>query len=168
MTYREMRCPCGESDFHCSYGMERITASLRNHGAKYSMFGAARTSLREVRCAAVPGCAGRGRSPNLPVAGHSVLSFIHSGSSRRFGIGCREFCVPGICRVGPFSGVRSTIGKLMVTAGTGSSRSTLGPSDRAAPTTRCRSAALGTRWRLAWRRRRLRRSGCSWAIRRSP
>ena len=51
-----------------------------------------------------------------------MLSFIHSGSSARFGIGLREFCVPGICRVGPFSGVRSTIGKLIVTAGTGSSR----------------------------------------------
>ena len=37
-------------------------------------------------------------------------------------MGCREFWVPGICRVGPFSGVRSIIGKLMVTAGTGSSR----------------------------------------------
>ena len=54
-------------------------------------------------------------------AGHSVLSFIHSGSLARLGIGFREFCVPGICRVGPFSAVRSTIGKLMVTAGTGSS-----------------------------------------------
>ena len=60
-------------------------------------------------------------------AGHSVLSFIHSGSSARLGIGSREFCVPGIWRVGPFSVVRSIIGKLIVTAGTGSSRVVMRP-----------------------------------------
>src|SRR6478672_10100878 len=115
-----MRCPCGDSFFHCSYGIDRITASLRNHGAKYSMLGAALTSWERF---GVPPCHAR-RSRKMPEpagAGHTVLSFIHSGSSARLGIGLREFCVPGIWRVGPFSGVRSTIGKLMVTAGTGNS-----------------------------------------------
>ena len=37
-------------------------------------------------------------------AGHTVLNFIHSGSSARLGIGLREFCVPGIDGVLAFVG----------------------------------------------------------------
>ena len=40
------------------YGIERITASLRNHGAKYSMLGAARTSRETF---GVPPCQARER-----------------------------------------------------------------------------------------------------------
>ena len=54
--------------------------------------------------------------------GHTVDSFIHSGSSANRGIGARDRCVPGIWRMGPFSVVRSTIAKLTVTTGVGTSR----------------------------------------------
>ena len=117
-----MRRPWGDRRRHWSYGIDRTMASLRNHGAKYSMFGAARTSRERL---GVPPCQHRtSRKMAEPAgAGQTVLSFIHSGSSSRLGIGWRELCVPGIWRVGPFSRVRSTIAKLIVTAGTGRSPS---------------------------------------------
>ena len=101
--------------------MERIRASPRNHGAKYSTFGIARTSRDRL---GVPPCQQRASRKIAEPAGSGqiVLSRIHSGSAASLGIGARDRCVPGICLIGPFSGVRSTIGKLMCTDGTGRSR----------------------------------------------
>ena len=94
-------------------GTDGATGS-RYQGAKNSAFGMALTSLDKF---GVPPCHARtSRISTLPAgAGQTVESFIQAGSSSRLGIGAWLCCVPGICRTGPFSQLKSTVRKLQQT-----------------------------------------------------
>ena len=116
LTRRLMCLPCGVSVSHTACGMVLRPPPSGSHGAPYSTLGRARIS--RLRFGVAPCQARLSRNTPAPAGAPTrVERRIHSGScSGGTGRIC-QVCEPGICRMGPFSHVRSHMAKLMVTTG---------------------------------------------------
>src|SRR5579871_2690652 len=113
---RQICLPCADKVSQISCGMDLIKVLPSIHGPAYSTFGMARIS--QERFGVAPCQARLSRNTPAPAgAPTNVESRIHSGSSIGVGGLVTIAEVPGICRIGPFSQVRSVIKKLIVTCG---------------------------------------------------